>query len=40
MAEHRTPQRLPVTFNLEPQTLANLRALAAEEERSLSAQLS
>ena len=39
MAEHRAPHRMPVTINFEPSQLADLRRLALQEERSLSAQL-
>jgi hypothetical protein len=36
---HPTPHRLPVTIWFEPAPLSDLRKLAVQEERSLSAQL-
>ena len=36
---HPTPHRTPVTIWFEPAPLSDLRRLAVEEERSLSAQL-
>jgi len=39
MAKQQEPVREPVTINLNPSQLSDLRQLARQEERSLSAQL-